>query len=351
MSHTREDNIVPGRYPSAAVIAIDKNWRCHYMNKAAERILGADAEALTGVDIWEASHGNTIPVLNRQSLINALEQQQAIHYSIFHQQLNTWLSVEAHPSADGLSILIHEPIAMEEPATQVEQLRSLLNQLQNIREEERYNMAREIHDRLGQQLTGIKMDISWLNKKLPKENADLNMRINDTVSLVDEAIKTMRKISSDLRPGILDDLGLAAALEWQTNEWEKSFATNLNFINASEDLVIPKHIATTLFRIYQESGENILEYNSAENISSELTQEDNSLVLLITDDGKSFDANKWMSSKSTGLQGLQERALSIGGKYEVTNHEGQGSTIKITVAYPFVTTDEKALAQGVKQQL
>src|SRR5690606_25378096 len=102
-----------------------------------------------------------------------------------------------------------------------EQLRLLTTHMEKLREAERTHMAREIHDELGQQLTGLKMDISWLNKKIKSDNEEVKYKMKDTIDLIDKTVVTVRKIATDLRPSILDDLGLIAAMEWQSEEFQK----------------------------------------------------------------------------------------------------------------------------------
>src|SRR5690606_27760286 len=132
--------------------------------------------------------------------------------------------------------------------------------MEKLRETERTHMAREIHDELGQQLTGLKMDISWLNKKIITEDEAIKEKLKDTISLIDKTVITVRKIATELRPSILDDLGLIAAMEWQSEEFQKRSEITTKFSSNVSQVMIPTELATGLFRIYQESLTNILRH-------------------------------------------------------------------------------------------
>ena len=126
-----------------------------------------------------------------------------------------------------------------------EDIRLLNTHLQTVREEERADIAREIHDELGQQLTALKMDVSWINKKIHTDNAELQERISGMLLLIDQTVKIVRRIASDLRPGILDDLGLIAALEWQLGEFEKRMGIKTSFHTQIHNLDLEKK--TTMY--------------------------------------------------------------------------------------------------------
>jgi signal transduction histidine kinase len=227
--------------------------------------------------------------------------------------------------------------AQEEMKEKNDELRSLSAHLQNIREEERINIAREMHDELGQLLTGFKMDVSWMNKNLNNhENPKISERLAGMVTIVDDAVKFVRKISSELRPSLLDDLGLIPALEWYAEEFEKRFNIGVHFDSGLNGLNISPKVATGLFRIYQESLTNIARHADAKKVTATLTIVDNQLLLIVSDDGKGFD--KSPNKKTLGLLGMKERALMIGGKLEIKSEPGKGTRVLISV--PVQTTGE-----------
>lgn len=221
--------------------------------------------------------------------------------------------------------------AEEKLQNSYKQIKQLVAHLQEIREQERTNMAREIHDELGQQLTGMKMYISWLNKKIASPENDIKEKFGATMQLIEDTIRSVRKISMDLRPSMLDDLGLMAALEWQSNEFEKRSGIDTEFINQTGNREIPARLKTGLFRIYQESLTNVARHADAKKIVSSLKFEDNNLILTITDDGKGFTFKNIESKKTLGLFGMKERTLEMGGHYEIKSEPGSGTTVLVTV--------------------
>jgi PAS domain S-box-containing protein len=221
--------------------------------------------------------------------------------------------------------------AEEKLQNSYKQIKQLVTHLQDIREQERTSMAREIHDELGQQLTGLKMYISSLNKKIAPKEDDIKEKFSSTFQLIEDTIKSVRKISMELRPSMLDDLGLMAALEWQSNEFEKRSGINTEFINETGNREIPNRLKTGLFRIYQESLTNVARHADAKKIVSSLKLKNNNLVLTITDNGKGFTFKNIESKKTLGLFGMKERTLEMGGHYEIKSEPGMGTTVSVTV--------------------
>jgi PAS domain S-box-containing protein len=213
------------------------------------------------------------------------------------------------------------------------QLRELSDHLLNIREAERTNIAREIHDELGQQLTILKMDVSWIHQKLQKYEGDpLLQKSADTLKLLNETIKTVRRIATELRPSMLDDLGLIEAIEWQSKEFEKRSGIVITFESGTSPLPVSNAVATSLFRIYQEALTNIARHANAKNIFSKLALNNNKVILTIKDDGIGFDMQTLGLKRTLGLLGMKERTLMIGGQFEIYSKPGEGTTIVVTTS-------------------
>ncbi len=211
-----------------------------------------------------------------------------------------------------------------------EQLHRLSAYLQDIREEERKGIAREIHDELGQQLTGLKMDISWAMKKC--RTGDLiHEKLLGMNELTDHTIATVRRISSELRPSVLDDLGLTEALDWQSAEFEKRYDTKIRFTPPYAELNVSPAIATGLFRIYQESLTNIARHANAKKILASLERMDDMLILRVTDDGMGFDTVAIAGKGTFGLLGIRERTLMMGGNCTIFSQPGKGTAITISI--------------------
>ncbi len=216
------------------------------------------------------------------------------------------------------------------------EIRQLASNLQSIREDERTNIAREIHDELGQQLTGLKMDIHWLSRKIKSADKEINNKMKESIELINATITSVRKIATDLRPSILDDLGLMAALEWQGEEFEKRSGTKVKFINNAGDLEMRPEVATAIFRIYQELLTNIARHANARLVTALLNIEDQTLWFSIKDNGVGFNADTIDSKKTLGLLGIKERTLLMGGTYEIKTRPGEGSETIISVPLDLV---------------
>lgn len=212
-----------------------------------------------------------------------------------------------------------------------EEIRQLASNLQSIREDERTNIAREIHDELGQQLTGLKMDMHWLFRKLQNADTEVSGKMNESIELINKTITTVRKIATDLRPSILDDLGLLAALEWQSEEFERRSGTRVMFTNKAGDISVTSKAATTLFRIYQEVLTNIARHAKASQVVTLLDSDDKSLYFSIRDNGIGFDVDSTKEKKTLGLVGIKERSLLIGGTYEIKSNPGKGSEVQVSI--------------------
>ncbi len=215
------------------------------------------------------------------------------------------------------------------------QLRNLAGRLQTIREEERTAIAREIHDELGQALTGIKMDLKWLEQLLPPEAEPARERLTSIYGLIGNTVQGVRQLATSLRPGVLDDFGLAAALEWQARDFTARTGIACGFEELPEELPLEPAQATALFRIFQETLTNVARHAEASQINARLSYENNSLCLQIHDNGKGITANEIEHNRSLGLVGMRERALLLGGTFSIAGSPGAGTTI--TVQIPLTT--------------
>ena|SRR5437868_4564532 len=214
------------------------------------------------------------------------------------------------------------------------QLRELASHLQNIREEERTSMAREIHDELGQQLTAIKMDIAWLNRKSLLTDETHKQKIKGLFSLIDNTIHTVRRISSELRPGMLDDLGLAEAIKWQIAEFTRRSGIQVNFSSNTLEQKFPTDITIGVFRIFQESLTNIARHAKASVVVCELQNWGRTLKLRITDNGLGFDVNQKNKRRTLGLLSIKERTAMLNGKYEIISEINKGTIVSVEIPVP-----------------
>jgi len=226
--------------------------------------------------------------------------------------------------------------AEEQLRSSLEQLRALTSRLQSVREEERTRMAREIHDELGQALTGLKMDVAWLDRRLAEAGDEarrglLLAKTQAMSQLIDETIHTVRRLASELRPGVLDNLGLLAALEWQAQDF--CARTNIPCVLTTElqEVELGREEETTVFRICQEALTNVMRHAQAAGVDIRLAQDNGCLVLEIHDDGRGITTEEIMAKESLGLLGMQERARLVNGEVTVSGAPGAGTMVTVRV--------------------
>lgn len=212
-----------------------------------------------------------------------------------------------------------------------EQLRQLTAHLQNIREEERKRIGREIHDELGQQLTAIKMDIAWINRRIPDDAEPVKAKLSNTMKLLDSGNQSIRRILNELRPVILDDYGLLEALRWQGRQFSTNTGISLDFVTTETQVKLPEAAATCLFRVYQEALNNITKYAEAQKVNSSLVIAMGYAILRIEDDGKGFDIDSVKNKNSFGILGMKERVLSLKGEFELQSTPGAGTRISVRI--------------------
>ncbi len=220
-----------------------------------------------------------------------------------------------------------------------EDIRQLASNLQTIREDERTTIAREIHDELGQQLTGLKLDLHWLMRKMNSTDDEITGKMKESIELINATIGSVRKISTDLRPSILDDLGLLPALEWHGEEFEKRSGTKVEFVNDVGDIAVSPQVATGIFRIYQELLTNIARHANASLVKASLSKDEDRLYFSIKDNGVGVDTETIKNKKTLGLLGIKERSLLFGGTYEFVSKPGEGSVTTISIPLQFVKTN------------
>ena len=219
---------------------------------------------------------------------------------------------------------------------QREQLRALAERLQCVREEDRKKVARDLHDQIGQILTAIKMDMTWMTRHLPESQGEVLARLKESIQSIDDGVKAVRTICSGLRPGVLDDLGLAAAIEWQANEFASRNGVPCRISVPPLDLHLDGDRATATFRIFQECLTNVVRHAQAKSVRITLTQEEENILLVVEDDGVGFsDSGNSNPLGSLGLLGMRERAQFCGGDVQISSSPGNGT--KVTVRVPVDT--------------
>jgi two-component system, NarL family, sensor histidine kinase UhpB len=232
----------------------------------------------------------------------------------------------------------------EKIALQREQFQALAESQRSAREEERTRVSRDLHDQIGQILTAIKLDLMWINRRLPTESSAIRDRLRSTVGLINDGVRSVRRICSGLRPGVLDDLGLAAAIEWQANEFAARTGIGCKVSVPAIELALNGDQATEFFRIFQECLTNVMRHAEAETVSVSLHEENGDLVLIVGDDGKGFRESD--ASGSLGFLGMRERAQVCGGNIQIASSPGNGTTVTLRVPMHPADSDETDYAHS-----
>jgi len=225
-----------------------------------------------------------------------------------------------------------------------QRLRHFAARLQDVREEEKQKIAREIHDELGQVLTGLKIDLSWLSKKISsgltsperrpsaKETADLRKKLESMSGLLDSTMEIVRRISRELRPSVLEHLGLLGTLEWQAHEFETRTGITCTVSAGMQEVRLKdQDQALAVFRIFQEALTNVARHAEASEVKVGLKEVNGSLVLNIADNGKGIEDVETACHKSVGLLGMRERAILLGGDFAIESAPGKGTTLTARV--------------------
>jgi two-component system, NarL family, sensor histidine kinase UhpB len=209
-----------------------------------------------------------------------------------------------------------------------QQLRELAVSVQKAREEEKTRIARELHDDLGQQLTALKMDLSWLAHRVPDENT-LVEKIQSMQALTNTSVTSLRRIASDLRPTMLDDLGLAPAIEWLAQDFSQRSGVNVHLDITDHALRLSKDAETAIYRIVQESLTNVTRHAKASKVFITMSQTENGFSLTVRDDGIGLPPGAARKEKSFGLLGMKERVHVLGGTIYIASQPDGGTTIEV----------------------
>ncbi len=255
--------------------------------------------------------------------------------TIFHVSQNVFIEIDemgalVKTKTIGRDITERMRVEMELRRSR-EQLRSLSAHIQSAREEERGHIAREIHDELGQTLSKLKLDISWLKKRFLADQAQLAGKADSMSDLVDSTIRTVQRISSKLRPGVLDYLGLSAAIEWQAKEFLEQTGIECHAEIDPDVAVDDQQTAIAVFRIFQETLTNIIRHAKASRVEVVLKQEKNMLLLRVGDNGVGIPAKKVSDFTAFGLMGMRERARYLNGAVSIMGVPGKGTVVSVRI--------------------
>jgi PAS domain S-box-containing protein len=306
---------------------------CRYFGKSREELIGTNllslipAEDHAGVKEHFGSIDRRNPLgVQEHHVISPsgeIRWQQWVNRAIFDRDghLTEYQSV-------GRDITERKQAELELQRSK-EQLRNLAAHFQAVREQERAIIAREIHDEVGQAMTALKIGLNRLDKQLPEVPQSVRDMIVNMSSITDETIQVMQRICAELRPGLLDDLGLAAAIEWQAGEFQRRMGICCEVSLDPVDTTLDQDHATAMFRIFQETLTNVARHAEATIVTASLKHDARELVLVVQDDGKGITADQVSDSTSFGLIGMRERVHPWGGSVAIRGVRGKGTTVTV----------------------
>ncbi len=315
------------------------------IDNGAELILREEAAGMLDAAVAVGDKGRAsaslmfVPIRNRTRVIGIMSVQSYRAKAYDHLSLRTLQTL-----ADYCGGALERMRAREDLKASQQQLRALAAHLQSVREEERKLMTREIHDELGQSLTGFKMDLAWMRNRLQSEDwAAIRQSILEKMAtmgkLLDETANLMRRLCTELRPGVLDDLGLTAAIEWQAREYQSRTGIACEVRLGLGDVEVDPERSTALFRIFQEILTNVARHAKATRVEAVMEKVGSNVVLEVKDYGRGIRKSELAGAKSLGLLGMRERALILGGEVEIRGAAGKGTTVKVRMPLPGLIMD------------
>jgi PAS domain S-box-containing protein len=329
-----------------ALVVLDKDCQIEYANKIAEKLSGVSLKELKGKKCYEVIHSN-VSICDGCMVEKVMEtkaMKSRIKHEVTAKGVENWLWQIWYPllNSDGkveniveiAKDITDQKKSEEKLRKSHEELRNLSTHLQTVREDERTNIAREIHDELGQSLTVLKIDLSNLSKKLPQNEKSLLEKIKKMSKCIDDSIKSIQIISENLRPRLLDDLGIIPAIEWYLKEFQAhtGIKCKVSFNNFNPDnFVLDNDRSIVIFRIFQETLTNVARHADATQISVNLKKRHSKLTLTIKDNGKGITTEQILSTCSFGIIGMRERCNFAGGKIKINGVANIGTTVKVTI--------------------
>ena len=235
---------------------------------------------------------------------------------------------ERKTAAEGLETRVKERTSELEKANI--ELRRLSAHLQSVRELERTNIAREIHDELGQVLTALKIEVSMFANKLHPDDKFPD-KTESIIKKIDDTIQSVKRICAELRPTILDHFGLSAAIEWHIEEFENRTGIKCNVSLEPREFILDQDLTTSVFRIFQEALTNVVRHADASEVRVTLRLKDGKIMLEIKDNGKGITKKHFLDSQSFGIMGIRERVNFFGGNVKISGIKDKGTTIMVSI--------------------
>ena len=330
------------------IISIDSHQNVVVFNAAAERAFGWTRAQILGrpLDelIPERYHSTHASLVSTFGTTGTTTRRMGGRTVLMARHVSgTEFPIDASISQNGVGDRKRYTVILRDVSERVErelelkrskeELNILANAANNSREQEKTRIARELHDELAQSLTAMKIDIAWIRQRLPESTTAIAAKLKGVEAVLDQTVTATRRIAADLRPMLLDDLGLLAALEWLIDQFIER-----NNIQCEADLSIPDALpeahATAIFRIVQECLTNITRYAEASRVSVQVKFDASNLSLLVEDDGRGFESGTSPQIRTFGLLGIKERSYMLGGQVSIDSSVGRGT--RISVLLPLV---------------
>ena len=332
-----------------AIITVDESQQIVLFNRAAEQVFRCRRDEALGASLdrflparFRAAHrghveqfGRTGVTSRRMGDVTTLWALRADTGEEF--PIEASISQAAEGGRRYFTVILRDITLRKEAEDalirQQQELRALSAQVQEAREEEKTRIARELHDELGQLLTALKMDLGWMQERLTGDAADLSAKAAKMAETLDQTVTSVRRIAADLRPLMLDDLGLPDATAWLVEDFAQRSGVMCDFrMAAGEELAgLERNLATTVYRALQESLTNIARHAQARNAWVALARDEDCIRLEIEDDGRGITSEDLAKSRSLGLKGMRERVSYVGGTLEVERAPRGGTRVTLRV--------------------
>ena len=346
--HLDKDRLLLLESTGEGIYGLDRQGRCTFINSTASRILGYPPNELLGQDMHERIHhslhdGATHPRTRchiHETLADGKGRKvdDEVYWrrdgTSFPVQYSSFPVIEQRLVTGAVVVFLDitdRKRAEQQLTASHDQLRMLTARLESVREEERILIAREIHDELGQALTGVKLELSLLRDQLPDLAPALQNRLESISGLVDATIQSVRRIATDLRPIVLDQLGLIPAIEWQTQEFQSRTGIQCRLDIYLRSAQLSQTASTAMFRIFQEILTNVVRHAKASVVKITLQEQAGGLMLEVHDNGRGITESELADPQSLGLVGMRERALLLGGNITFVGNAESGTIVRVRI--------------------
>lgn len=329
-----------------AIIAVDENQQIVLFNAAAESVFGHRRDDVLGKSLdlllparFRAAHRGHIEQFGRTGSTSRRMGEQMVLWGLRKnaEEFPIEASISLHREGErSIHTVILRDVTLRKRADEAlrrsrEELRELAAAAHSVREQEKSRIARELHDELAQALTALKIDVNWVRERLPDPDPLVAGKLASMQGLLDGTVAATRRISADLRPLMLDDLGLVPAVEWLVQSFSQRTGMACELAIGSDDLQLQDPYATAVFRILQESLTNAAKHARATQVEITIEKDDGAIALTVEDNGRGFDPADPRKPGSYGLLGVRERAYLLGGEFNIDSKPGGGTRVEVRI--------------------